>query len=773
MTTLNDVMKNIDLLLDNENMLELKSFLIQTKQQSQGTEFEIRFQNLSQVNFEQIKNYIEIDKYFSSKKDTRSVSELLHNDIRIEKFGSLDTKDYKEVYQTKREIKNMKLSINNVPIKFNLSRESIIEPSSIKDKKIKLTRTKYRTTYTFDQYYIDFTYVESIDNNNKTSFSFEVEIEFKTNKNIDEKSVIVPIKYILKLLKPDRFSFMDELTEQSIRRDYISSIPFSNNTKPDYIYENKPINFQLENIETFNHSITNKLNGINYFLFYDNIKNNFYLINYSTVEYLGKDNTNKLKTKFLIQGELYHDKNENKYTFYIFDTLIVDSEKVIDKFHKTRLDKFYSYFGIFDESLYYTNKPIRILYKKFYGINGIDPNNLNDNYYNNLIQCLYSLSKDKNGNIDMETNDGFIFTPLDKPYINKETYKYKFPETMTIDFSVTYKETKNNYYIYNIFTYNKIKQLVPFMSGKFVMICDNNRNNYLCKQIRNNFIVECLFDKNQQVFIPYRIRYDKTLPNFYTVAENIFSDIINPITLKDLEDVFKNKFSKTISEPPIVQPKQSTLKDSDILEEESEYYDKRSFKKPSPKSPEIIKYSKSPPYIPPIEQKLSPSNIVTNYSSLSNEDEEPIVQDITKKTMTPPFLKYTIENHKKLEQILNLELQENITLRVKLETIFECVLFSVSPEYRILTQKDEKKRDLMFETALEYFKNDENKIKDLEYLAETFNVQIHILIEEEDRFRLIDKTGTGDENNKLYIVDKQQIYEVLGYSKNEYDIFIF
>jgi hypothetical protein len=78
--------------------------------------------------------------------------------------------------------------------------------------------------------------------------------------------------------------------------------------------------------------------------------------------------------------------------------------------------------------------------------------------------------------------------------------------------------------------------------------------------------------------------------------------------------------------------------------------------------------------------------------------------------------------HKDLEDILNLELQENIkkmkeslkselipktpegtppryieienvTLAVKLDTVFECVLFSVSPEYRILIQKDDPQNE--------------------------------------------------------------------------------
>ena len=77
----------------------------------------------------------------------------------------------------------------------------------------------------------------------------EIEIEFKTNKNVNEENVVIPIKYILKLLKPDRFSFMDELSEQNIRGIYSKAISFSNNTRPDFVYENKPINFKLENIK--------------------------------------------------------------------------------------------------------------------------------------------------------------------------------------------------------------------------------------------------------------------------------------------------------------------------------------------------------------------------------------------------------------------------------------------------------------------------------------------------------------------------------------------
>ena len=730
MNTLNNIMKSIDLLLDNENLLNLQSFIIFTNQQTTGTEFEIRFQNLAQYQFEQIKNYIETDKYFNTKKETKSVSVLLPNGVRIEKFGEPNTKEYREVFQNKRELKSMKLLINDISIKFNLSRENIIEPKTIKEKTPILTRTKYRTSYIFDQYFIDLTYVESIDDKNVKSYSFEAEIEFKTNKNINEQNVVIPIKYILKLLKPNRFSFMDSLTEQSIRKDYLSFISFSNNTRPDYIYENKPINFKLENVSTFNHSITNKLNGINFFLLFDSIKNSFYLINHSTIEYIGKDTTNELKGRFLIQGELYHDINSNKYIFYIFDTIIINSNKVINDFHKIRLDKFFPYFNIIDKSLFYTNKHISLQYKTFYGINGVDHNNPNDNYYNNLIQCLYSLSKDKNGNVDMEINDGFIFTPLDKPYINKETYKYKFPETMTIDFSVVYKETKNNSYIYNIYTYNERKQLVPFMFNKYIMKCDNEQ---LCKQIKNNSIVECFFNKNEQIFIPYRIRHDKILPNFYKVAENVFSDIINPITLKDLEDSFKNKFLNTQS-----QTIQFSVNEPISVQIENS----------SPKSVQSTKIPKRKIVNAPVIQVPVPNVKLSPKKSPSFEEEQ--------ESISSKFIEI-----------------KNIDYKVKLDTLFECVFFSVSPEYRELSKSDNNKRDTMFQIAVEYFNNNNEKIKDIDYLAKSFNVDIYMLkFMNENKYKIIDRTENSNEN-KLYIEYTDKFYKVLGYKDNGYTIFIY
>ena len=755
--SIDNITKSIDLLLNSDNLLNFQSFIVFTKQQSYGAEFEIRFQNLTKNQFEQLTIYIESDNLYTYKNESKSVSEILPDNVRIEKFGTPNASEYKEVYQNKREIKSMKMLINNIPIKFNLSRENTVQPSYIKNKKILLTRIKSRKTYNFNLYNIDLTYVETFNENVKT-VSYEVEIEFKNNKNITDLIVISPVKYILKLLKPDRFSFMNESIEYDIRVEY-SRLFSSDRGSIKNVFENKPINFKLENIETFNHSITNKLNGINYFLFYNSRNNYIYLINNSTVEYLGKDTNGKLKGDMLIQGELFYEKDNDKYIFYIFDVLFVNSKRVTNDFHKTRLDNFFPYFNLIDECLFYSGKGISIQYKMFYGIHGKDPNNPNDNYYNDLIQCLHSLSKDRKGNIDMETNDGFIFTPLNKPYINRETYKYKFPETMTIDFVVKYKNTENNKNIYNVYTYNERKDLVEFIldKNKYVMECNLDENKNLCKQIKDDVIVECFFDKNKNVFVPYRIRHDKVLPNFYKVAINVFNDILNPISIKDLENLFKKKFTNlSLDVPQNVQP-------IEISEKELTYEPLS----PPESNQKEININFSPPSL---KNYYSPSDYkepkFTKIKFIKSSEKIPVIKPLSPKSLSPKPLSPKPLSPKKHINI------NNVTLKVKLDTIFECVLFSVSPEYRILTKTDSYKRELMFNTSLEYFNNDKNKISDINLLASSFNIEIYILSENNNKYEVINKTN-NENDNKLYVLEFNNYYEVLGYTENSYELFIY
>ena len=769
---MNDIMKKISLILSNQTMLDYKSFLVFMKQHLMKTsneehkEFEIRFQNLSKNKFDKLKQFIEIDKYYINKSEISSVSTVMPNGIRKETFGKPNTKDFTEIYQKKQEIKSMKMLINNISVKFNLSSEINVNPNIIKIKDQLMVRTKNRTRYEFDLYYIDLTIVNTVDNINNNRFdTYEIEIEFKKtsgdrpnygiyeNGYPSENDISIPLKYILKMLNPERISFTDDVTENYIRKEYIKMFPSVNTRgKQNYIYENKPVNFKLEDVNNFNHSITNKLNGINFFLFFNYQKSSIYLINHSTVEYIGKDNLNKIKGNMLIQGELFFNKDTNNYTYYIFDVLIVNDENVTNNYHRERLDKFFPYFNIIDENLFYSTPQIRLQYKTFYGINGIDKNNINDNFYNNLMQCKNSLVRDINGNIDMEINDGFIFTPINKPYINRETYKYKFPETMTIDFLV---RTGGNTLLaqddilrglsadrsivprqYELFVYNENDKMVPFFyKRKYNMECD--KKYIICNEIQNENIVECFFDKEKQVFLPYRVRHDKVKPNFYKIAENVFKDILEPITLVDLEKIFYEKFSRDKPSPKL-SPKPSP----------------KLSPKPSPK----LSPKPSPKLSPKPSPKLSPK--------------------------PSPKLSPKPEQNKYLKL--------NASLKIKLNNILECVLYSVSPEYRNYKETDENEVKLMFETAVEYLNENgimfEN-LKEIDRIADMFNIKITLVKELKEpmptdttEYKIL-SSSKNDSDNLLYIsvntteLQSEQLqnieYNVLGYKVGKYNVFIF
>jgi hypothetical protein len=78
----------------------------------------------------------------------------------------------------------------------------------------------------------------------------------------------------------------------------------------------------------------------------------------------------------------------------------------------------------------------------------------------------------------------------------------------------------------------------------------------------------------------------------------------------------------------------------------------------------------------------------------------------------------------------------------------------------------------MFNTALEYFDNDNNKISDINLLASSFNIEIYILSENDDKYEVINKTN-NENNNKLYVLEFNNYYEVLGYTENSYEVFIY
>jgi len=556
------IVKNKFVILNNSNITKLRDFINEIKKKfiDRTSEFEIRLQNINKLNFDTFKNIIEREGFFKKKSITKFITKTTKDNIRIHQ----DDKNNIFYCEQKKETDRMFLNLSNNKIKFSFSYENILDLSTVQQN-IVLERQKERTRYEFNEYYIDTTIVTNMDK----SKTYEIEIEFKSIPEIN--NVLLPVKYILFSINKQRLSLIDIDYEYEIRNLYQNLIKDITNSKLKHtfsIYENKPRNIKLEDIsnkDKLDYSVTNKLNGVNFFLFFSKEKEKIFIFNKTKFEYINVSNiSNKLSkldnilNDFLIQGELYEDENLNK-VLYIFDSIMVNGLSMINKPHTERISEFTKYNNIFEDILSKGESPINIKIKKFYGFD--------TNLYDEFIKCKNSLQKNKEGNIDYEINDGFIFTPINEPYINTNTLKYKFPETMTIDFLIKLQNKSDNFKVFNLFIYNDKNEIVQFeplgTNKKYIMISEKERDGKLFDNLKDNMIIECKF--HNDIFIPYRIRDDKTMPNFINVANDVFNDILHPITLSDLEETLKKNYVE-LNKDIIVENNQDNIEINNSIE---------------------------------------------------------------------------------------------------------------------------------------------------------------------------------------------------------------
>lgn len=117
-----------------------------------------------------------------------------------------------------------------------------------------------------------------------------------------------------------------------------------------------------------------------------------------------------------------------------------------------------------------------------------------------------------------EHTDGIVFFPLDEPYKNKCTYKYKPAELLTIDFLI--KEDG----LYSIDDNGN-----PIIFKGTNMYPYHFNNNLLTNEWKIDTIVEFQFKNGD--FVPIRVRHDKIKPNYIGVALDVWEDVNNPIDL--------------------------------------------------------------------------------------------------------------------------------------------------------------------------------------------------------------------------------------------------
>ncbi|ORE00028.1 MCE1 [Hepatospora eriocheir] len=210
------------------------------------------------------------------------------------------------------------------------------------------------------------------------------------------------------------------------------------NIELDGFIGSHPIGLNLDNKDLLlenNYYVCEKTDGIRVMLYvtnqcvylYDRL-NRFYL-----TDYRFKDKT---KT-YLFDGEMF--KEEEKYYYYIFDTLIFESKSVIDFTFDVRLG-YAKYFAM-------KLVPLNILVKKdveFFKFNILFKQMIRSYYFDYVLKSILKLKHE---------NDGLIFTPVNEPYelyTQTNILKWKPPSLNTLDFLVEETEYKGIYKLYGL-----------------------------------------------------------------------------------------------------------------------------------------------------------------------------------------------------------------------------------------------------------------------------------------------------------------------------------
>lgn len=528
--SLESLLKGLNSNLQNDNVEELE-FRLGNYSDSHGkTKFE---PGVSQKLFHKLKSYLDRRvKEDSSDEEVifsrivkssveKSVTNYYNNDIReIIIEGNVPT------YQRKEKSINIEIPFSVIGVRLSKSLEtSISKPSNL--GKITFKREKIRYKYEMHNAEIDLTIVDS--------FLYEIEIEFtKQTKTVPD--LIDPLKSVLMILFPTRYSIILDQDSLGVvdlyNKVFVNEIKRKNaklNPGQVFRFELKPRNIKRNDVINMkNMAVTNKLNGVGTNLFI--CEKGIYLVNSTSIEKISSSVISDLS------GSIFPSEFKDGIC-HVFDCIKFQGRDISHiRNHSIRLENFTKILS----RLQQLKVPVECKYFVHTGNLAEDTKE--------IVRYMYK----RYGEQAIEENDGIVYTPIDMPYLNDFTLKFKYTKTMTIDFEfsnmsfvkgpVIDKGVTIAEKIFDLEVTNKQNGLTNF--GKIQVRSDNR----LFDELENGVIVECSYNKEKQIWIPYRIRDDKSKPNFISVAKDVFDDIQHPLELDELISLFENKPYKEESE---------------------------------------------------------------------------------------------------------------------------------------------------------------------------------------------------------------------------------
>jgi hypothetical protein len=354
--------------------------------------------------------------------------------------------------------------------------------------------------------------------------SFEVEVECKddfflrVDRNTKAYNYLIVMKKVYYLLT-DRFStlafsfkkeYLDDIRD-IVQTLYNNSNKYIRFTKGNKVVDNRPISLYHNNLSIVrdgNFAVTNKLDGEFYNLVVSS--KGIFLVNSVNIDILATEDEIEDIPEFsnttIMLGELYKGK------FYAFDSIVVNGQNVYDKPLLTRLQ--------IAEPL------LKRINEMFEGFAQMKPFFASNDINKNINSCLNYMQNTFGQNY-IEHNDGLIFTNINKGSMDT-TYKWKFPEKISIDGKLKIKEENEKQKIFQVL-FGLDKNFSPLQSNPLLKVSSDSPFYNI---LRSNLIVELAWKDND--FHVDRIRYDKYYPNYITVAEETFIQMKNPISLDEL-----------------------------------------------------------------------------------------------------------------------------------------------------------------------------------------------------------------------------------------------
>jgi hypothetical protein len=272
-------------------------------------------------------------------------------------------------------------------------------------------------------------------------------------------------------------------------------------------------------LQNYKYSTSLKLDGVRFLMYFikdKNEKNQCIIINRAFNFYnISIEAEQNLYHNTLLDGEIIYDDENKRWDFVVHDALILCGNKINKLTHSMRLSD--TKYCIESFITYNDKSTLNIRVKEFYPFNE----------FSNFIENIYNKSKN---------NDGIIFMPDKLPVISGTQYsmlKWKPQNKHTFDFLVKQSDIGLEIYVFHLSDF-KI----------FANVHENNENGKKfiekLKQLdnyKNECIVECTFDKNENNFTPILVRTDKTHPNSLRTIERTLFNINENIKIDDLINI--------------------------------------------------------------------------------------------------------------------------------------------------------------------------------------------------------------------------------------------